>query len=446
MAGKSLLAPLEQLRDLIDASIVTLQKNEEELRETPVSLDALELHPIHQSTSTDVRKALKTISSSSQMLRALTDPQTFLNDIFMGFHDGTALLVCVEADVANVIGNTEMHVDEIANRAGIESDKLARYMRNLCNSHVFREISPNIFANTSLSGLVREEGKRAHVAHCLDLVRRSSCKAWEALKLPEFKNSNAPGKTAFNLAYNTDLEIFQYLSEVEPEIGKRTKVAFASGTKVNTDEFLGVYPWAREGNAKIVDVGGGVGGGTMPVIKAFKDLRLVVQDIPDTHPNFERIWNEEYPDAIKEGRVKFAAHDFFTPQTEEGDIYFMRHVIHDWPDAESAKILANTAAKMTSSTKLLICEHVVLPSYRLPPNTNSETGPDGDDFVAPEPLLANWGAAHTSRLDLQVLACLNSRQRTQAQYMELLQRAGLEAVHVWRNMGPLVIIECRKLG
>lgn len=446
MTVKSLLAPLEQLRDLIDASIAILQKNEEELRQTPFSLEALELHPIHQSTNTDVRKALKTISSSSQMLRALTDPQTFLNDIFMGFHDGTALLVCVEADVANIIGNAELHIDEISNKAGVESDKLGRYMRNLCNSHVFREVSPNVFANTSLSGLVRDEGKRAHVAHCLDLVRRSSCKAWEALTLPDFKNTDAPDRTAFNIAYNTDLKIFQYLSDVEPEIGKRTKVAFASGTKVNTDEFLGVYPWAREGNAKIVDVGGGVGGGTMPVIKAFKNLQLVVQDIPDTRPNFERIWNEEQPDAIKEGRVRFAVHDFFTPQTEDADIYFMRHVIHDWPDAESVSILANTASKMTSSTKLLICEHVVLPSYRVPESNIREKFSIKDDFAVPEPLLANWGAAHTSRLDLQVLACLNARQRTQAQYSELIQQAGLELVHVWRNMGPLVIIECQKLG
>lgn len=82
-------------------------------------------------------------------------------------------------------------------------------------------------------------------------------------------------------------------------------------------------------------------------------------------------------------------HDFFTPQTEEADIYFMRHVIHDWPDAESVKILANTAAKMTSSTKLLICEHVDLPSYRLSPTSVSMAGSVEDEFAAPEPLLAN---------------------------------------------------------
>lgn len=137
-------------------------------------------------------------------------------------------------------------------------------------------------------------------------------------------------------------------------------------------------------------------------------------------------------------------HDFFTPQTEEADIYFMRHVIQDWPDAESVKILANTAAKMTSSTKLLICEHVDLPSYRLSPTSVSMAGSVKDEFAAPEPLLANWGAAHTSRLDLQVLACLNARQRTQVQYTNLVQQAGLEVVHFWRNMGPLVIVECRK--
>lgn len=122
----------------------------------------------------------------------------------------------------------------------------------------------------------------------------------------------------------------------------------------------------------------------------------------------------------------------------------MCHVIHNWPDAENVKTLANSAAKMTSSTKLLICEHVVLPSYRLDLASNGATRSAQDDLAAPEPLLANWGAAPTSRLDLQVLACLNARQRTQAQYIDLVKQVGLEVLEFWRNMGPLVIVECRK--
>lgn len=94
MAEKNLLAPLLQLRDLINASINVLQNNEQELHGTPLSLGAHELHPVHQSTNLEVRKALKTISSSSQMLRALTDPLTFLNDIFMGVRKASLPGLC----------------------------------------------------------------------------------------------------------------------------------------------------------------------------------------------------------------------------------------------------------------------------------------------------------------------------------------------------------------
>ncbi|KAH8706937.1 S-adenosyl-L-methionine-dependent methyltransferase [Phaeosphaeriaceae sp. PMI808] len=440
MSRNNLLSSLEQLRDLISSSIATLKAHNHELHGAPLDLNALQLHPVHQSTNFHVRRALKTVGSSAQMLRAVTDPHAFFNDIQMGFHDGTALLVCAEADIANIIGDGEMHVDEIADTGGLEADKVARYLRNLTNSHIFRETAPDVFANNSLSSLLRDTGKRAHVAHCLDLVRKSSCRAWDALTRPGLKGSDTPDKTAFNIAYNTDVKLFKYISEIEPEIGKRTKVAFASGTKVNDDEYLAVYPWAREGDAKIVDVGGGVGGGTMSVAKAFTDLRLVIQDIPDTRPSFEQIWNQECPSALADGRVSFAVHDFFTPQTEDVDIYFMRHVIHDWPDAEAINILSNCASRMTSSTKLLICEHVVFPAYHPIGDEKSIE----DDFIAPEPLLANWGAAHTSRLDLQVLACLNARQRTRAQYIALARKSGLGVVKFWRNMGPLVIIECRK--
>jgi hypothetical protein len=289
MAQQNLVASLEQLRDLISSSIDVLKQNEHELHGLPIQLITTTSHPVYQSTNGQVRRALKTISSSAQMLRASTDPSNFINDIQMGFHDGTSLLVCVEADIANILGDTEMHVTDIAAIAGLEADKVARYLRNLANNHIFRETSANIFANNMLSSMLRDTAKRAHVAHCLDLVRKSSCYAWEALIRPDFQNTDALNKTAFNIAYKTDMKLFQYISEVEPEIGKRTKVAFGGGAKFDTEEYLAVYPWVREQGAKMVDVGGGVGGGSMPVVKRFEDLKLVVQDIPDTQPSFEKV-------------------------------------------------------------------------------------------------------------------------------------------------------------
>lgn len=158
---------------------------------------------------------------------------------------------------------------------------------------------------------------------------------------------------------------------------------------------------------------------------------------------------ENYPDILKLGNAQFIDLDFFqSSPVKNADIYFLRHVIHDWPDAEAVKILSNTAASMTRNSKLLICEHVVCPTYRVVGNgtaaaANGDERGDENKWEAPEPLLANWGDAPTSRLDLQVFTCLNAKQRTKTEYEELVSRAGLELIKVWRNMGDETILECR---
>lgn len=132
--------------------------------------------------------------------------------------------------------------------------------------------------------------------------------------------------------------------------------------------------------------------------------------------------------------------DFFKESpVQGGDIYFMRHVIHDWPNEEAVQILQGCASVMTQRSKLLICEHMVCPTY----HTIRQTKPEKDDQRAPEPLLANWGDAPTSRLDLQVYTFINAKQRTRVEYEYLAKQAGLELVQVWQNLGDLTIIECQ---
>lgn len=50
-----------------------------------------------------------------------------------------------------------------------------------------------------------------------------------------------------------------------------------------------VYPWSAEKNAHIVDVGGGIGAATLPILRAFPELRLTVQDLPDSGPEFNKV-------------------------------------------------------------------------------------------------------------------------------------------------------------
>lgn len=92
---------------------------------------------------------------------------------------------------------------------------------------------------------------------------------------------------------------------------------------------------------------------------------------------------------------------------------------------------------MKKGSKLLICEHMVCPTYHVVGQPILESNALG----VPEPLLANWGDSATSRLDLQVYTFLNAKQRAQIEYELLVEQVGLELVQVWRNLGDLSIIE-----
>lgn len=143
----------------------------------------------------------------------------------------------------------------------------------------------------------------------------------------------------------------------------------------------------------------------------------------------------------RSGRATFVAQDFFKPQPTHGaDVYFLRHILHNWNDTMACKILKNLTAAMSANSKVLVCEHVLVPVYASQQARNEAD--DSTALFAPEPLLANWGASFTSRLDMQVLAILNARQRTKADFEKLFVSAGLRLSQVWRNMGDETIFEC----
>ncbi|KAL4890656.1 hypothetical protein BDV59DRAFT_204136 [Aspergillus ambiguus] len=279
---------LEMLRGLINSSVDLVEEIVLCNNDPPLSLRTLKEHPIYRRHDPTTSYALKTISSASQMLRALCDPNRFLNDVTYGYQDETALLIACQADIPNILGDIACHVDELASKTGINADRLGRFLRNLCNCHIFEEIAPNKFANNALSVKFQSEAKRAIVGHCVDECRFASCRAWEALTLPEYKDATDTNKAPFNIAYDTTMDYFAYTSTIRTDIGNRTKKAMA-GKGFNLGQYLNLYPWASEKNAHIVDVGGGIGAATMPIVRAFPNLRLTVQDMEDSAAEFKRV-------------------------------------------------------------------------------------------------------------------------------------------------------------
>ncbi|KAJ3496496.1 hypothetical protein NLG97_g2620 [Lecanicillium saksenae] len=437
VADKGVADALEQLRGVINTSIDAVHGYLAQENYLPLDLNKPERHPLRDRYDESATRALKCLSNAGVMLRALCDPDAFLHDVMFNFNDHTALYVACQADVANVIGEKSCSLEELASVTEIESETLSRFLRALCNIHIFREVAPDVFTNNELSSLLRSESKRALVGLNAEECRLASCKLWDVVSATR-NGSNKDSKTAFNIAYQTNLAPYEYWEKVRPDLGARGAKAF-TGKGINVEQYLNLYPWGNENDqVMVIDVGGGAGGATLPIVAKFPNLRLQVQDRPENENTFYEHLQHSYPNLAKTCRATFCGHNFFEPQpARDADIYFLRHILHNWQDEMASKILSNIASSMSSKSKLLICEHVLLPSYNLP----ASGGYSQERQSAPPPLLPHWSGSFTTRLDLVVFACLNAKQRTEQEFSDLAATAGLTVTKIWRNMGDEVIFE-----
>ncbi|KFA56101.1 hypothetical protein S40293_00201 [Stachybotrys chartarum IBT 40293] len=113
------------------------------------------------------------------------------------------------------------------------------------------------------------------------------------------------------------------------------------------------YDWKAAGETTVVDLGGSGGHDAFALAKAFPNLDITVQDLPEAGPAFAK----NVPEELK-SRVRFQAHDFFTPQTVQADIYMIKLILHDWPDAESVKILRGLIPALRPGSKVLFIDYV----------------------------------------------------------------------------------------
>ncbi|KYK60822.1 hypothetical protein DCS_01960 [Drechmeria coniospora] len=153
---------------------------------------------------------------------------------------------------------------------------------------------------------------------------------------------------------------------------------------------LDCHDWEAAGNISVVDVGGSAGHDAVVLAQRFPQLTLTVQDLAEVKPVFDA----NVPDELK-ARVSFQEHSFFDVQPLQADVYLLKMILHDWPDAEAIKILRNLAVAMKPGSRLLIIDYV---------------GKQPDAADSSEPLPRSIEAMGTAT-DVRMMALFNARER-----------------------------------
>lgn len=110
------------------------------------------------------------------------------------------------------------------------------------------------------------------------------------------------------------------------------------------------YNWGALGQAQVVDIGGSKGHVSLALARKFTSLRIIIQDMKSVTEN------ATVPEELQ-GRVRFMAHDLFTPQPVQGaDVYFLRWILHNWSDKYCILILRALVPALKRGVKIIIQE------------------------------------------------------------------------------------------
>ncbi|KAI0041973.1 S-adenosyl-L-methionine-dependent methyltransferase [Auriscalpium vulgare] len=390
------------------------------------------------------------VAAAHQIIATVRAPLDTFQDYAPAVYMTSSLGFVNDADIADALKDQPqgLHVNDISKKINVDPVKIARILRYLASRHVFREVAPNVFANNRLSSFLikalpfeelqskpttKYEGApaAAFVGHLADEASKTALVASAHLR-----NETEGYDTAFNLAYKTKKTLWEWYKEPENQWrGSRFTACMAgAGDHFPPSIFINGYDWKalKEGSV-VVDVGGSLGGLTLVLAKQFPHLKYVVQDLAPVIVDTKKFWADTAPELISSGRVTLQAQDFFEPQTvKQASVYYMRFILHDWPDSTSEKILNHLRAAAGSNTKLILFDSI------MPLACPDAAGPPPPPF----PLLPNLGlpfGGFLTMMDLHMLNMMNGQERTFAQFVELGARTGWKFEGVKPGMLPALV-------
>ncbi|KAJ4305456.1 hypothetical protein N0V90_000987 [Kalmusia sp. IMI 367209] len=311
--------------------------------------------------------------------------------------------------------SSPVSLSTLASNFGAAPKMLSHLLRAMASFGLMAQPSATTFAANRTTHALANDHVLGAIAHAYDIHLPSAyaLPAWLAEK--KYQNIKSNTDLPFQKALKTNLSTFEWMKQ-HPEHMASMGHAMAiqrEGSWVDSYSVttaIGNFKPASD-SAVLVDIGGGFGQQALAFKNKLPEVegRIVVQDIPVTLDRAPKV----------EG-VEFQAYDFFTEQPIKGaKFYYLRHILHDWTDEDSIRILKAVVPAMGPESRIVIDE-VVLPDQNLP-----------------------WQAAY---MDLTMMASLGGIERTRNEFEAIVDASGLQIleVHKYDSKMQSVIIAAPK--
>jgi 6-hydroxytryprostatin B O-methyltransferase len=250
-------------------------------------------------------------------------------------------------DVAKAVPiNGEISYAELAETLKVDVGQLKQMLRHAMTARVFHEPRPGYVAHTSPSRLLLVDGPRQFNGYIAEECFPIAASQIDALK-KWGHGSQEPNQAAMNLAFNTDLQMFPFLMSQPEREARFSKVLQAASRQdgLRSRHIVSGFDWASLGEATVVDVGGNTGHSSIAIAEAAPRLKCIVQDLASTIAHAQDPAHTIVPPHLQH-RISFMPHNFYKPQPVHADVYFLRLIMHDYPDKYAAQILQSLIPAM----------------------------------------------------------------------------------------------------
>jgi len=323
-----------------------------------------------------------------------------LRDMVNGFRISQALHVAAVLGVSDLLADGPLDLESLARAADADPESLRRLLRALAAVGGYVETDEGGYANSELSEALRT-GAPGSVKGWATLIGEPYFwGAWGNLL-----SGTRSGATPFTMLYGMDVWAYR-AGDVT-----RTAVFDAAMTELATRMAAAVadaYDFPERG--LLVDIGGGHGALLAGVLAAYPSLSGVVFDLPHVVAGA----TEVLANTPARERIRLVAGDMFESVPSRGDVYLLKSVLHDWPDEDCESILRVCRAAMSPSSALLIVERLLAG-----PNEGSDT----------------------KFSDLNMFVMTGGRERSEAQFVQLLERSGLRHRRTLATTSPWSVVE-----
>lgn len=332
-------------------------------------------------------------------------PAAVLTEIAFGAMMTQALYVAAKIGIADLLKDAPRSAAELARLTDTHERSLYRVLRSLAGAGIFQETEQHgVFANTPLSDALQSDAPNSMRNGAIFMGE-----AWHYNVWGNMMHSVRTGETAWKRTHGA--EVFDYFSEFS-EHGEIFNGAMTDMSVATAPAVVEAYDFS--GIETIADIAGGHGYLLAQILKSNDDLKGILFDVPSVIAGANDLLGREN---VAE-RVEKVSGDFFA-EVPHADAYIMKHIIHDWDDERSIKILKNIHRAMRGEArgKVLLVETIV---------------PEGNE-------------PHYSKLlDLEMLTSPGGAERTAKEYRELLAHAGFKLTRIVPTKSPFSIVEAVK--